>query len=98
MQGGAGARFERGTYCVRRSGGRVVGHRGATMLVLEIDETAIAWFEIAVSNGRAPSVVMGGPFDGLRYFRERLDGVDYLVSEIGLLNPNDPRLLSESLR
>lgn len=64
---------------------------------MTLDETARQYSAVMLANGREPLVVVGGMLDGLRFFPREIDGVEYLVSEIGLLDPADVRHADERI-
>jgi hypothetical protein len=53
----------------------------------DIHDTARSYFLAKIVNGRIPEMVEGGPYDGLAYFPEVIDGVLYWVAEFGLIAP-----------
>lgn len=53
----------------------------------DLHQTARDYFLVMIANGRTPTGVEGGPFDGLRYFVTEIDGCEYWVTERGLFDP-----------
>lgn len=60
----------------------------------DIHATARAWFMAKIGNGATPEEVVGGPFDGLRYFPVVIDENEptQWLTEVGLfMPPDEPR-------
>jgi hypothetical protein len=53
----------------------------------DTNETARAYYNAMIMNGRIPNKVAGGPLDGLRHFEIQLDGVTYWITAYGMLDP-----------
>ena len=54
-------------------------------LLLDIHETARAFFLVKIVNGAVPEMVKGGPFDGLRYFAVELGDEQCWLTNEGLV-------------
>ena len=53
----------------------------------DMNDTAHAYYDVMIANGRIPSEVSGGPLDGIRHFEISLDGTIYWITEYGILDP-----------
>lgn len=53
----------------------------------DIDATSKDYFFVKIANGQVPDAVVGGEHDGLRYFRITIEGMDYWLTEYGLMAP-----------
>lgn len=53
----------------------------------DLNDTASAYYNAMITNGRIPGRVSGGPLDGLHRFEIELDGVTYWITKYGVLEP-----------
>ena len=54
---------------------------------MTIHDAIQSLFRTMLHDGETPAAIVGGPLDGLRFFTTEIDGRELLITEMGLLTP-----------